>query len=146
MAKRRKKTRSSAEAPTCNCLLLCDDVLISQGKNKHSLMGIIGCIGARELPATLGGYVAYVRLSNLYGSQKVVLKFEHAETEEVVFQINAEFPPKSDPLGVYTLVLPIPLFVVRHPGRYLFTAVHDGVPFAFSPIEIKVPGHQEDGK
>src|SRR3954470_12689637 len=35
MAKRKK--RPAAEGPTCNCLLLCDDVLESKGKGKHHL-------------------------------------------------------------------------------------------------------------
>ncbi len=92
------------EAPTSSCLLLCDDVLVSQGRQKHFLQGIIGVVGVTQLPAVIGGYVAYVRLSNVYASQKVTINFEEADTQEVLFEFEVGFPEKGDPLGVYTLV------------------------------------------
>jgi hypothetical protein len=143
MAKRRR-ARARLEAPTCNCLLLCDDVLISQGKNKHNLVGIIGGIAVRELPATLGGYVAYVRLSNVYGSQTVTISIEAADDGEAVLQFEAEFPAQADPLGVYTLVVHIPAFRIERAGRYLFNAMYNDVPFAQSPLEIKLIGGISD--
>jgi len=136
MAKARKKKRSEAESPTSDCLLICDDVLVSHGKDKHFLQGIIGTIIVRSLPATIGGYVAYVRLTNVYPSQSISLTFEDADSNEELFRFNANLPQKSDPLGVYTLVLKIPPFGVTHPGRYIFCARHGGVPFAQSPIRI----------
>ena len=143
MPKRRRK--KGAVAPTVNCLLLCDDVLVSRGKDKHFLHGVIGGIGVASLPAPLGGYVAYVRFSNVHGEQKVRLTFEHAGDGESLFEIEASFPAQSDPLGVYTLVIPVPPFEIREAGRYMFTASHGGVPLAQSPIEIRLarPPQQE---
>lgn len=135
MAKRRRKLR--AVPPTINCLLLCDDVLISQGKGKHFLQGVIGAIGVVNLPAMIGGYVAYVRFSNVHGEQKVKLSFEPAAGGESLFEIEANFSSQSDPLGIYTLVIPVPPFLIAEAGRFMFTASHGGVPLAQSPIEIK---------
>lgn len=143
MAKQRKKRRIS-EAPTSDCLLLCDDVLVSQGKNKHSLMGVIGAIGVTSFPSILGGYVAYARFSNVYAGQKINLKFTSAATDEVLFEGVAEFPGAHDPLGVYTLVVPIRPFTIKQPGRYIFGAYHDGIPIAASPVEIKGPPPEEN--
>ena len=136
MAKRRRQIRGVA--PTVNCLLLCDDVLISQGKHKHFLQGIIGQIVVLELPAIIGGYVAYVRFSNVHGDQKVKLAFESAAGDDPLFEIEANFPSQSDPLGVYTLVIPVPPFAIQETGRFMFIASHGGVPLAQSPIEVRL--------
>jgi hypothetical protein len=133
------------ESPTCNCLLLCDDVLISGGRGKHYLQGVIGMLGAAEFPATIGGCVAYIRLSNVYADQKVSINLLNTRTEEIIFEFEAGFPDRSDPLGVYTLVVPIPPFVIAEPGRYLFNALHNNAPIAQSPIVVKgPPGEREE--
>ena len=137
MAQKVRRKAKRGEAPTSDCLLLCDDVLISQGKNKHSLMGVIGGIGVTEFPAVLAGYVAYARFSNVYSGSKVEISLISADTEEPLFKARAEFPAQSDPLGVYTLVIQIKPFRVPAPGRYLFGAYHDGVAIATSPIIIQ---------
>jgi hypothetical protein len=137
MAKRvRRKTRS-AVPPTCNCLLLCDEVLIGQAKPKHYLQGIIGLIGVKEVPAVIGRFVAYVRISNVHGEQKISLVFEPAKGGDSLFTVEVGLPSQADPLGVYTLVIPVPPFVVPEAGRYMFSAYHAGIPITQSPIEIR---------
>jgi hypothetical protein len=137
MAKRRPR-RAKAEPPTCNCLLLCDDVLISQGRNKHFLQGVIGVIGVLQLPAVIGGYTAYVRVSNVYGAQRINLSFIDGVSDEVLLEANTDFPSHAEPLGVYTIVTPVPPIIVKHEGRYIFLASSRGVPLAQSPIEVKL--------
>lgn len=137
MARRRKK--AAGETPTSDCLLLCDDVLISQGKNKHSLIGVIGAVGVSEFPAILGGYVAYCRFSNVYAGRRITFRLSRAATDETLLEADAESPAQTDPIGVYTLILPLKAFVVREPGRYLFGAYDHGVPIAESPIQIEGP-------
>lgn len=141
MAKRkrtgRKKKGAVPETPTCNCALLCDDVLVSQGRGKHTLNGIIGAIGVEKLPAVLGWYVTYVRISNVYGEQRVIVNLEEAGTGEPVFEFEAKMPEQADPLGVYTLVVPVPPFRVERAGRYMFNAKSGGEILAQSPIIIQ---------
>jgi hypothetical protein len=146
MARKKVKKNGGVEAPTSSCILLCDDVLISQGRNKHVLQGIIGVIGVATLPAVLGGYVAYIRLSNVYGSQQVTVQLEDAETSGVLFAFDAAFPAQSDPLGVYTLVVPIRPFAVEKVGRYLFSVIYGGVPIASTPVLIIQPSAEEQSK
>jgi hypothetical protein len=136
MAKR--KSNPGTESPTCNCILLCDDVLVSVGKGKHFLQGVIGVIAVTKLPAVLGGYVAYVRVSNVYPAQVIEIKLERASDGAVLLDARPTFPPHPDPLGVYTFLAPVPPFRVEEPGRHLFTAYHNGVPFAQTPIEIRL--------
>ncbi len=127
------------EAPTCNCILLCDDVLVSQAKGKHMLNGIIGVILVGGVPAILGGYVAYIRLSNVYGPQLVTVNLKLARTDDTIFEFDVKLPKEADPLGVYTLVVPIPLFQVAELGRYTFTAWSNQLPLAQTPIMIQGP-------
>jgi hypothetical protein len=136
MAKRRKGRTTKTESPTSDCVLLCDDVLVSTGKDKHNLVGIIGTIAVAGFPAVIGGYVTYARFRNVYQGKKVTLKFSSASTDESLFELEIPFPPQSNPLGVYTIVLPIPQFVAKEAGNYLFGAYDDGIPIAVSPISL----------
>jgi hypothetical protein len=117
---------------------------MSQGKGKHFLQGIIGAIGVPELPAIIGGFVAYVRLSNVYTGQNVKLTFENAQGE-ALFEISPPFPSQADPLGVHTLIIGIPPFPISEAGRYMFVANHGGIPIASSPVAIRVaqPAQEE---
>lgn len=138
MAKRKRKSsrQSPPETPTCNCALLCDDVVMS-AKGKHTLVGIIGMITVPRLPAVLGGYVTYVRISNVYGNQKVRISLEHAKSGESVFEFEVPLQ-QQDPLGVHTVIAPIPVFEVEEAGRYVFQAESRGEPLAQSPIMVMV--------
>ncbi|HBS30113.1 MAG TPA: hypothetical protein DEB06_11855 [Phycisphaerales bacterium] len=136
---RKKSRRGAAEAPLCNCALLCDDVVISQGRGKHSLDGVIGSIFVPRLPAVLGGYVTYIRLTNIYRNQKVTVSLDHADSEQSVFEFEATLPPHSDPLGICTLIVPIRPFGVTVAGRYIFSVKSNRVPLAQSPISIQTP-------
>lgn len=144
MAKRAKRRKPIPETPTCNCVLLCDDV-VQSARGKHSLMGVIGMIAVAQFPAVIGGYVTYVRLSNLYPNQNAHIELERAEDGFVVFRFEVRLE-QADPLGVYTLVAVVPPFQVDQPGRYVFQAVAGGVPLAQSPIEIVGAQGQPEGE
>ena len=137
MAKRvPRKSRRLTEEPTCNCILMCDDVLMS-AKNKHTLAGVIGVIGVAHLPIVLGNYVAYVRISNVYGTQRIRVGLEHT-AEAPLFEFMADLTGPQDPLGVHTLVVPIRPFQVESAGRYFFSArSENGSLLAGTPILIK---------
>lgn len=65
------KKRKVAVPPTCNCIILCDDIIQSVAKGKVNLVGLIGTIAVQSLPAVIGGYGVYVRGSNVHGDQKI---------------------------------------------------------------------------
>jgi hypothetical protein len=133
MAKRRRKR---IESPTSDCLLLCDDVLNSHRTQKHNLIGVIGGISVAEFPALIGGYVAYVRLTNVYGHQSVDLMFRAADDGEPLFTATVETPEKANPLDILTLVIRTPMFTVAKSGRYIFSAEYNGVEFVSTAITI----------
>ena len=139
MPKGKKILPENAAAPSSSCLLICDDVLQSVAKNKHLLHGVISQVFVPKLPALIGPYVAYVRLSNVHGSQSITLSLAHAATEEELFRFSATSPAESDPLATHTFILAIPPLRVTKAGRYIFEASHAGIPFATNAIEISTP-------
>ncbi len=126
------------EAPTCSCALLCDDVLESK-RGKHILQGIIGAILVPQFPAPVGGYVAYIRLSNVYGSQKVMIALEDDGGTKIFFQGEVTITGSANPLDVYNVVETVPVVTIDRPGRYLFSVKYDGVSLASTPIVIQGP-------
>ena len=134
MPKRQPRKKKRTESPTCNCLLLCQDVTESKATGKRVLHGIIEVIRATNFPVTVGPFVGFMRLSNVYGQQEVRVSFERAETGESLFEFVATTHPKADPLGVVTSVVPIMPFTIDEPGRYIFSATHDALEIASSPV------------
>lgn len=137
MADRKPRKRGRPkEAPTCNCALLCEDVLVSQARGKHMLHGVINVIFVPQLPSVVGPFVTYVRISNVYPNQTIHVSFERAEDGEKVFEFAAEPPERPDQLGVYTFVVTTPPFRLEQDGRYIFSVRSDGTPLAESPISV----------
>lgn len=134
----RKRKARSVVPPTCNCIILCDDVVTSVGRNKHNLIGLINGINVPELPAVLGGFMAYVRGSNVHGEQTIRLTLEAADNEEEILGLEGQFTKETDPLSVYTVVLKLPPFKVEREGRYLFSAKHNGVAIAQMSLNIRL--------
>src|SRR5262245_21010934 len=126
MGKRSTKRRPPPESPTCSCLVLCDDVVVSHGQDKHHLYGIIGALGVPSLPHIIGGFVAYARLSNVYEEQKVTVAFSHAEDDQLLWEFAAQLVNRDTPLAVHTLITRIPRFQIERAGRYVLAARHGG--------------------
>jgi hypothetical protein len=139
MPKKRKKS-DTPEVATCHCLLLCQDFVEWKATGRHELHNVVGTLLAREFPAVFGPFVAYIRLSNVYGRQTVNFSFQNADTEERLIEFDAQTHPQANPLGVVTTVVPISPFEIRTPGRYIFVASHAGTPIALSPIDVGAAG------
>jgi hypothetical protein len=136
MAKRAKKKLAGGEPPMCNCLLLCDDVIVSHGRDKHVLQGVIGTIGLKGIPAVSGGHVVYLRLSNVYPNSKITVSFTNAETDQQLWEFKAEFVAGTQPLGVHTMIVRVPPFQVNKAGRHMLAVNHNGIPIVQTPITV----------
>jgi len=138
MARKKKKaTKHTAEAPTSSCLLLCEDVTVSVASDKHTLKGVISEMFSPVIPYRTGTAAAYLRLSNLYANQQIIVRFENVETAEVLFQFDVQASDNSDPLGTHVIILKIPSFVIPRAGRYNLCAIHNNLPFAESMITVR---------
>lgn len=139
MAKRPQgRLKKQVAQVTCSCLVLCDDVVISHARGKHTLAGIIGGIGVAQLGAMAGPYVAYVRLSNVHTDQRVTVGLERP-SGTLLWEFEAQLVNRNDPLAVHTLIAHIPGFLVDEPGRHMLIARHENVPVAQAPIEVMIP-------
>lgn len=122
----------------CSCLVLCDDVVVSHGRDKHRLDGIIGAMTVPFVPHFAQGGVVYVRVSNVHQNQRLTVRLVSADDDhESLWEIEAEIVNRNEPLDVHTLVAKVPPFEVVKAGRYLLEAVFKGVPIATVPIMIR---------
>jgi hypothetical protein len=125
-------------SPTCSCLVLCDDVVISHALDKHQLSGIIGAMTVPFVPSLAPAGVVYVRVSNVPKSQKITVRLVRADDDhEPLWAIEAEIINRNTPLDVHTLVAKVPAFVVARTGRHVLEAMYDGTPIASVPIMIQ---------
>ncbi len=131
------KRGGSSGTPTCSCLVLCDDVVISHGRDKHRLEGIIGSMNVPFVPHPIAGSVVYVRISNVHQHEKVSVSLVRADDNQPLWVIEAEIVNLNEPLNVHTLVAKVPPFMVDKAGRHLLEAKHKGVPIASVPIMIQ---------
>ena len=68
-----------SSSPLCNCLILCDDVVVSQKRGKHTLDGIVTGIRVLELPTTIAPMMCYIRLTGVHPGQRLTIIMEHAD-------------------------------------------------------------------
>jgi len=133
MAKQGSKRRRT-ESPTCNSLLLCQDIVESRVTGQRVLQGIVELVRSSTFPAVVGPFAAFMRLSNVYGQQQIRVALQRGDTQESLFAFIATTHPRADPLGVVTSVIAIPPFIIPAAGRYIFSATHDGLEIASSPL------------
>lgn len=130
--------RAPSVSPTCSCLVLCDDVVVSHGRDKHRLEGIIGAMNVPFVPHPVAGGVVYARVSNVHQNQRLTVTLVRADDDhQPLWEIEAEIVNRNEPLDVYTLMARVPPFMVKHAGRYLLEARHKGIPIASVPIMIR---------
>lgn len=88
MAAKRPKPKVDS-SPSCSCLLICDDVVVRHGRDKHLLEGVIGTIGVPRHHPYSGGFVIYGKVSNVHLQQSITVSFECADSEEVLWSFEA---------------------------------------------------------
>lgn len=127
MAKRLTTHQAKTVAPTCSCLLLCEDVVESKATNKYVLEGVIEVVRSRAYPLHFGPSVAFLRLSNVHGSQQFRVRLAGDEPRSrVLVEFLATSHPEADPSGIVTTVVSLGKFLVPKPGRYSLTVSHNG--------------------
>jgi hypothetical protein len=143
MARRKKEKTRPVEPPTCSCVLLCDDVIEHKSRPKHDLIGIISTLVLPGLPAIIGGQVVYIRMSNMIVGQSVSIRLHSAENldgrDTAIFSFNGKFDQENgDRLGVLTMILPVPMFVLEKEGRYILGVYSGNDVLATTPISVHV--------
>lgn len=138
-----------SDGAVCSCIILCEDAAMTVASGKHNLYGVIGSINVPAFPAMVGPFAAYVRISEVMRDQKFALSLERADNNEPVIKFETNLPVPADPLGVVTLVIPVPQFRLELPGRYLFILRADGHSLTYCPVVVTgpaVPTSEEDSR
>jgi hypothetical protein len=76
-------------------------------------------------------------MQNVYPNQQFLLRFWCMETEETLFEFAAQAGADSNPLENYIMILPTPPLPLPTPGRYAFSALHNGFTFAECVVTVR---------
>ena len=133
------------EALTCNCLLLCEEVLTGHARPRHMLHGVIGSIRLKEALSVIGPLAIYVRVSNVYPGADLRIEFAHGNEEaDPLFSLAITFPPEADPLAMHTFIIQMPPFAVPADGRYILRAVSNEDVVNLTPVEVRFTSGDKD--
>jgi len=135
--------KEAPEAPTCFCLLLCDDVEVRQRMQSHNLVGIVGWIGVPEMPITIGDKMVYARVSNVYQDKELEIFFEFGDAPiwKASFTVSSK-----DPLEVHTVMFALPPTPLPQPGRYHLSMKYREEILATTPIKVYTPNGGKDNE
>lgn len=114
-----------SEQPMAQALLVCDHIIVEQGTNKKSLIGIFNTIASANFPMTHTRMSVFASLTNGRGSLPAMLRFVRVSDEKEIFSHKGqvEFP---DPNQVIELVFNLVNTPFEEPGLYTFELLCDG--------------------
>jgi len=113
--------------PSVLAILLCDWIIIEQGTEKKTLVGVFENLKSTGFPVVRPmGF--YARLTDLEGHYHFTLRIVRLNGDKEDFMAGAEFNFKSDDrLGTLELALNLPAVPFTEPGRYEFQLSADGI-------------------
>ena len=116
-----------SSVPSVLAILLCDSIIVEQGSNKKTLVGVFTHVNAASFPALLKmGF--YARLTDLEGDYRFEVRIVRLEGNAEDLMAGAETEFKADDrLAILDLALNLPPMPFPGPGRYEFQLFADSV-------------------
>lgn len=116
-------------------ILLCDQIIVEQGTNKKSLIGLFDRLHTQEVPATrrLGFFARLTDLEGTYNFEIRVVYLGHEE--ESVGTVKISDFQIQDRLGMVDIALNLPPVPFPRFGRYEFQLFADDVYLGRAVVE-----------
>ena len=109
------------QKPRLQALILADQYYEDSQTGKRIVAGIFNSLMASEFPATFSQATwAYVSLTDLRGTMKMVLRYRDLTDFSVLMETSALTIESQDPLATLEFGIPIPSFPMPHEGIYSF--------------------------
>lgn len=121
----KKETRANKPVPQCLAMILCDQIIVEQGTNKHVLIGTFSQISVAKLPAVHPAMWVFIALTEGRGEYNGLLKLLHAETNQVLFEAAGPLGFEN-PLQVLEIRMLIPPIRFEEPGVHCLDLYVDG--------------------
>ena len=108
----------SQVAPLLVAALVCDAAVVDPSTGKNNLIGIFDRVNVGAFPAERPMSL-YFKVTDAEGRYKVEIRYIHADTDEILANIEGEFQSTNRLGSADFLVQCPPLPIPRH-GRYAF--------------------------
>ena len=105
--------------PTVTAMLVCDQIVVEQGTNKKSLIGVFEVINALGFPTFVPRLSVYVRLVDASGKYPFKLRLVKLKDETMVADVDLE-ANISDQAHASELVFNFIGLGIPEPGKYEF--------------------------
>jgi hypothetical protein len=109
----------------CQALLTADKVIIEQGNQKKSLIGVFSNFIANEVPAIFPPWFIYGAVTNIEGKHSFSLNLIHSESGHVLLSRGGEIESK-DPRKVVEIVIQVVNVQFHQFGVYTLQLNFDG--------------------
>lgn len=110
--------------PVCISIVLCDQVIEDKTTGKKSLIGLFDKINCGSFPVKHGAMAVIVSLTDVQGTQKVVLRFTRDDPSGVVELVRLEGNVKTaSRLDVVDCVFNLIGFPIAAQGKYTIEAL-----------------------
>jgi hypothetical protein len=120
------KQPKSKPLPKCKALLLCDQLIVEQGTEKLTLVGVFRELAFPEFPADTDPFVVFVQLVDGIGRYNITVEVLDLEDDAVFARAevdNLTFPPRPSRIN---LKLVLKSVSIPHAGKYDLLVLADG--------------------
>ena len=108
----------SQVAPLLVAALVCDAGFVDPSTSKKTLVGVFDRVNVGAFPAQQAMSL-YFKVTDAEGRYKVEIRYIHADTDEVLANIEGEFQ-STDRLGAADFLVECPPLPIPEHGRYAF--------------------------
>src|SRR3990172_6809166 len=111
---------SESPIPAIRAILMCDTVIQEAGTGKKTLVGVFDRFVFPNVPAQIGGFTFFARITDLNGSYSFRIDVVDLREDKKLARIETNEFTHDDPLGSMDLVLPIPPIRFINFGKHEF--------------------------
>ena len=129
--------------PTVLAMLLCDTIITDAKSQKKTLVGIFDWFTFPKLPAGLGGFSVYARLTDAEGLYIFKLRFVRLEDDKLLAEAFTDELEAKDRFGFVDLALAVPILAFERAGRYEFQLYANDVYVGRTTVTVRVKEPKE---
>ena len=109
---------AEAPVPTVLAMLLCDQIITDATSKKKTLVGIFDRIVVSAMPAKIGNFYLYARITDAEGGYTLSIRIVRLADEKIMVYAETEEKAVKDRLAFADLAVAIPPFGIDQAGRY----------------------------
>ncbi len=130
--------------PSVIAILTCEKIIIEQGSNKKSLIGVFGQLLTPQVPV-VGSFGFYARLTDAEGDYTFKVEIVYANENKPIVRFGTELLQVTDRLGFVELALSVPPVSFPSFGRYELQLYGNEVYLGHVTIDVIQPTETSHG-